>query len=229
MLLNYEVDPDLLLPLVPRGTELDRWDGAVLASLIGFRFTDTTVRGIPVPFHREFEEVNLRFYVRRERPDGMYRRGVVFIRELVPRRAVAWIARLAYGEPYVRVPMDHRIDRPQPTDPPRAVSYGWRHEGTRCELGGRIEEPPSTLTRPSEAEFITEHYWGYTRRRDGTTNEYRVTHPSWRVAPLRQARFTGDASRIYGEAWSRRLSEPPRSAFYAEGSEVAVFPGARIA
>ncbi len=35
---NYEVPPELLAPLVPRGTELDSWQGKVYVSLVGFLF-----------------------------------------------------------------------------------------------------------------------------------------------------------------------------------------------
>jgi uncharacterized protein YqjF (DUF2071 family) len=87
-MLNYEVDQSLLLPFVPSGTTLDQWEGKTYVSLVGFRFLKTRVLGLPVPFHTNFDEVNLRFYVRR-RIAGDVRRGVVFIREIVPRWAIA--------------------------------------------------------------------------------------------------------------------------------------------
>ena len=108
-MLNYEVSPALLRPRVPAGTELDSWNGATLASMVGLRFLDTRVMGIPVPGHRHFDEVNLRFYVRRRGEDGEWRRAVVFVRELVPRRAIALVARWCYHAPYVAVPMRHEI------------------------------------------------------------------------------------------------------------------------
>ena len=110
LLLNYECPASLLEPLVPKGTTLDPWPGTPLISLVGFMFRDTRVRGIALPGHRTFEEVNLRFYVRRETPDGEVRRAVVFIRELVPRRIIATVARVLYNEPYLAVPMSHRLD-----------------------------------------------------------------------------------------------------------------------
>lgn len=229
VLLNYEVEPDVLAPLVPRGTELDAWDGATLASMVGFRFLDTRLRGWAVPFHRFFEEVNLRFYVRRRGPDGAWRRGVVFVRELVPRRAVAWVARQVYNEPYLQVPMNHAIERAAAAPAPVDVRYGWVFQGVSFRLGGRVDQPPRPLDRPSEAEFITEHYWGYTRQRDGGTLEYEVEHPSWNVASLVDARLEGDTGVLYGPAWETILAGPPRSAFYADGSAIAVYPGRRLA
>ncbi len=109
VLLNYRCPAELLRPLVPAGTELDDWHGVPLVSLVGFRFLDTRVRGLGIPGHRSFEEVNLRFYVRREASDGV-RRGVVFIRELVPRSLVAAAARFLYNEPYQALPMVHDVD-----------------------------------------------------------------------------------------------------------------------
>jgi hypothetical protein len=108
-MLNYVVDPRLLAPLVPPATEIDFENGETFLSVVGFLFLDTRLLGLPIPLHRDFEEVNLRFYVRRKSADT-WRRGVVFIRELVPRRAIALIARTCYGENYIALPMKHDIE-----------------------------------------------------------------------------------------------------------------------
>ena len=228
VLLNYRIPDELVTPLVPAGTRLDRFEGALLASVVGFRFADTRVRGIPIPFHRRFEEVNLRFYVAREAPGADPKRGVVFVRELVPRRAIAWIANLVYHEPYRRAAMGHRILRPGPTRPPTRVEYRWSLGHGWCRLGGDLVTPPAPLAPGSEAEFVTEHYWGYNRQRDGATMEYQVTHPRWTVAPLGDARLIGDVAGSYGDRWAAVLTGPPASAYYATGSAVAVYPGHRI-
>ena len=65
-MLNYEIEPAVLAPFVPQGTELDSFDGKTFVSIVAFLFLDTRIGGIPIPFHRNFEEVNLRFYVRRK-------------------------------------------------------------------------------------------------------------------------------------------------------------------
>src|SRR5688500_11997503 len=191
-MLNYRVAPALLLPHVPAGTVLDSWEGATFLSVVGFLFRDTRLLGVPVPFHRHFEEVNLRCYVRRE-VDGEVRRAVTFLKELVPRRAIAAVARLAYNEPYAALPMRHRFGPvDSATAAPSEVEYGWRLGSDR----GRVAlEPVGAAQLPgagSEEEFITEHYWGYTRQRDGGTIEYRVAHPPWRVWQARNARLEGD-------------------------------------
>lgn len=223
LFLNYACPPELLRPLVPSGTGLDTWNGASVMSLVGFRFRDTRLRGLPIPFHRNFEEVNLRFYVTRPDQDGIARRAVVFIRELVPRFAIATIARWTYNEPYMAVPMAHRIDLREDTG--GTVEYSWRHRGDPFSMMGSVQGPAEPLAPGSEAEFITEHYWGYTRQRDGSTLEYQVEHPHWNVWTARSARFDGPAHQLYGVAFGKLLASPPQSAFVAVGSEVAVFPG----
>jgi len=223
VLLNYVCPPALLEPLVPAGTELDRWEGQTLVSLVGFLFSDTRLLGVPVPFHRTFEEVNLRFYVRRSAPEP--RRAVVFIRELVPRWAIAAVARSVYNEPYVALPMRHRWSL---TPDGGEVSYGWTHFGADFEMGAPVRGPAMPLARGSEAEFITEHYWGYTRQRDGGTLEYHVEHPPWHVWNAADSWFRGPAAALYGPDFGAVLAGTPRSAFVAVGSPVAVHHGRRL-
>ncbi|MEM1117278.1 MAG: DUF2071 domain-containing protein [Bacteroidota bacterium] len=226
LFLNYACPPEVLAPRVPAGTTLDLWQGEALCSLVGFRFRDTRLRGVPVPFHRHFEEVNLRFYVVRETPEGETRRAVVFVRELVPRWAIATVARVVYNEPYLAVPMSHRIA----LDPASGgeVTYRWTHEGTPYALRGTASGPARMAEAGTEAAFITEHYWGYTRQRDGGTLEYEVEHPSWPLWTLDEAHFEGPPAPLYGTAFADVLGGPPRSAFLAVGSEVAVHVGQRI-
>jgi uncharacterized protein len=221
VMLNYEVKPALLKPRVPEGTELDNWNGRTFVSVVGFRFLKTRLFGVPVPFHRDFDEVNLRFYVRRRAADG-WRRGVVFVREFVPRAALAAVARLAYGEPYKAVSMRHSVE------PERGrVSYEWRYGGQWCALrtgfGGDCR-----LARESSLEaFLVEHYWGYTARRGGGSNEYRVEHTPWKLwagtSPSLQCNLE-----VYGPDFVGPLSESPETAFVAEGSAVTVRWGVRV-
>ena len=181
---------------------------------------------MPIPGHRSFDEVNLRFYVRRVAEDGTLRRAVVFIRELVPRVAIATVARWLYNEPYLAVPMSHAIDLDAHAG--GAVSYRWRHRGRPFAIGASVSGPARPLAAGSEAEFITEHYWGYTRQRDGGTLEYEVAHPRWAVWTADTARFEGAADRLYGSAFAGVLAGPPQSAFVAVGSAVSVFRGRRL-
>lgn len=226
-LLNFEADPRVLRPLVPAGTELDPWDGRHLVSVVGFLFLDTRVLGVPVPGHRDFEEVNLRFYVRR-RVDGEWRRAVAFVREIVPRRAIAWTARALYGENYVAARMAHRIE-PGPGDWPRAVAYSWWTGGREQRLELVPAGAPHPAAPGSEEQFVVEHEWGCARRRGGGTTEYRVEHPPWRLDTAASARLLGDLQAVYGAAFAECLRAPPSSAFLADGSRVAVRRGRRLA
>lgn len=221
VMLSWDADPALLRPHVPAGTKLDEWSGRTLASVVGFRFLRTRLLGVPVPLHGAFDEVNLRFYVRRRGPEG-WRRGVVFIREIVPRAAVAALARLVYNEPYVVRRMRSRME-------PGAVEYAWREAGDWCALRARTEGEPRPIVPGSEEEFITEHYWGYTKQRDGGTVEYQVEHPSWRVWPATHAALDCDPVAVYGPDFGAMLSGPPTSAFVADGSAVVVHRARRIA
>lgn len=194
-------------------------------SLVGFHFADTRVLGLPIPWHRSFEEVNLRFYVRRRLPDSSVRRGVMFIREIVPRAAVAVVARWLYHEPYQTARMEHRISLDRVTG--GKLEYRWdRGEGMHS-ISARVAGPaPDQLEPGSEAEFITEHYWGYGRRRDGGTLEYRVRHPRWRVWEAISSTYTSPpGSELYPSGFAKILATEPRSAFVALGSEVSVYRG----
>ena len=213
-MINYQIDPELLHPLLPAGVELDRYGGVTYLSMVGFRFLDTRLRGVSVPFHRNFEEVNLRFYVRRQSPEG-WRRGVVFVKEIVPRRAVAAVARAAYEEPYVCLPMAHRIAWP-------VVRYQWRVAGCWNALQVRAMGQPALPAPGSAEDFIAAHYWGYTARRNGATSEYRVEHAPWRVWQVSDCSLDCDAAALYGPDFAEALARPPRSAFLAEGSPVQV-------
>ncbi len=229
-MLNYDVDPEILRPLVPSGTNLDTYEGRTLVSMVGFMFTDTRVRGVAIPFHRHFEEVNLRFYVRRD-AGGELRRGVVFVREIVPRRAIAAVARLFYGERYVAMPMEHAVvSTPVGTDgvEPVAVRYRWRPDERWNELSLVTRGRPATPVAGSEEEFVTEHYWGYARQRRGGTVEYRVEHPPWRVWRAADHHLDVDAAALYGARFAEALSRKAVSAFLAEGSAVVVRRGRRL-
>lgn len=226
VMLNYAVEPSLLEPLVPLGTQLDAWQGVTYVSLVGFLFADTRLLGVPIPWHRTFQEVNLRFYVRRTVGDEV-RRGVTFVREIVPRLAIATTARAIYNEPYVALPMRHAFGALRSDGVPASVEYGWRSSGGWCTLGAEPVGEGRPAQPGSEEEFITEHYWGYTRQRDGSTVEYRVEHPRWRVWAVATPKIVGGLSELYGAELAAVLTAPPRSAFLADGSPVVVYPPSR--
>lgn len=224
-MLSYEIDSAVLRPLVPRGVELDTWDGRYLVSVVGFQFLDTRLLGVPVPFHRNFDEINLRFYVRRRADEG-WRRGVVFVKEIVPRWPLAAVARVAYGEKYVARPMRHRIDlHDDSVTPDGVVEYSWRDAGAWHRVGATAEGGAQPLVEGSQEQFITEHYWGYAAQRGGGSVEYRVEHPSWQVWQARDPVLECDVEQVYGSPFVESLAAEPVSAFIADGSAVVVRRG----
>jgi uncharacterized protein YqjF (DUF2071 family) len=225
VMLNYEVDPGLLLKSIPAGTELDQWNGKTFLSLVGFRFLNTKVFGTPFPFHRNFEEVNLRFYVRRQEQEEI-RRGVVFIREIVPRWAIATVARTVYNENYVSLPMSHQIQTKDSSE--LVVEYTWKTGIRWNRIGLSVKGNPALPKAGSEEQFITEHYWGYAAQRDHGCTEYRVAHPAWGVWSGENVVVEGDMEELYGKELAAVLRNPPTSAFLADGSEVTVSRGRKL-
>jgi hypothetical protein len=223
---QYEVAPATLAPWLPSGTELDLYRGRCYVSLVGFLFDRVRVLGLPIPFHTRFEEVNLRFYIARTEPDGTRRRGVVFIREFVPRAAITLIANSLYEEPYATLPMRHSIaSKPDGLK----VSYSWLCSKTWYSLAVEADSTRQPIEPGSEAEFITEHYWGYTKRSCGNTSEYGVQHPRWQVYPVRNFAIQADFAALYGPVFASLNGQPPASILIAEGSEVTVSTGTRLA
>jgi uncharacterized protein len=225
VMLNYEVERTLLERYVPRGTVLDSFDGRTYVSLVAFQFRRTKLFGsLPIPFHANFAEVNLRFYVRRN-AGHEDRRGVVFIAEIVPRWAVAKIARFAYQENYFCLPTKHRVDMHGSV---KTAEYGWRLNGVWCKLSAQTSAGSAQPADGSLEQFITEHYWGYSAQRNGDALEYHVSHPPWNIWSSSAAGFEGDASELYGPELGKVLQRPPDSAFIADGSPVIVSKGTRI-
>ncbi len=216
---NYIVPPAILEPYLPYGTEIDLWNGNCYASMVGFMFLKTRVLGIPIAWHQDFEEVNLRFYVRRF-DAGVWKRGVVFISEIVPKPAISWVANTIYGENYTTCKMQHSWKF---TEKNGTVRYDWqRRNGPHNHISVVTAPLPSTLRAGSEAEFITEHYFGYAKVGPQRTNEYAVEHPRWDVYEVLDYDIQMDIKGLYGPEFVEVLSVPPASVFMAEGSAILV-------
>lgn len=229
VLLNYEIDPATLTPHIPIGTELDLFDGRALVSVVGFMFLNTKVLGVPIPFHVNFPEVNLRFYARRKDGDT-WKRGVVFVKEIVPRFAIATVARLMYNENYVSMPMRAVCKTDGDTlQHDSIVAYSWQDASKWNSVEARITGDAYTPSPDSEEGFIVEHYWGYTKQRDGGTMEYQVEHPRWKLWQTSEAALDCDVANVYGASFTDALAQKPRSAFVADGSEIVVRKGLRLA
>ena len=228
LMVNYAIDPAILKAHVPYGTELDTWNGTVYVSAVAFNFLNTKVKGIAIPFHRNFEEINLRFYVRRK--DGSeWKRGVVFLKEIVPKPAIALVARFLYNENYVALPTRHIIQSSEsPNYQALRVRYEWRFKGQRNFIEATGHGPPQPLEEGSEEQFISEHYWGYSMQKNGGTKEYEVEHPSWNTWNGIDTKVSIDVAGLYGAEFADALSQELTSVFIADGSAVTVSEGENI-
>jgi uncharacterized protein YqjF (DUF2071 family) len=222
---QYAVNPATLSPWLPAGVELDLYRGRCYVSLVGFLFDEVRVKGLRIPFHTRFEEINLRFYVRRIEADGTHKRGVVFVREFVPKSAITTIAKRIYEEPYATLPTRSSIES---TRQRLNVRYDWRYRKVWHSLAVEASSDSKPIAAGSEEEFITEHYWGYTKRKDGSTSAYEVEHPRWKVYPIVRYAIAADFAALYGPAFALLNQQSPASVLLAEGSAVAVHSGFRL-
>ena len=225
LMLNYEVDPEILKPYLPASTELDLWQGKALVSMVGFLFKNTRVFGVKWPLHVNFEEVNLRFYVRCF--DGTeWKRGAVFISELVPKPVIAITAKTIYNEPYRALPMRHSIE--ESGNAQTRFLYEWKVKSQWNKLGATVDNVTKPIEPNSPEEFIFEHYWGYNKLRSGQTLEYAVEHVSWHIRDVKDCVFEADIAELYGSEFVPYLSVKPYSAFFADGSDIVVRVAGKI-
>ncbi|WP_028890097.1 YqjF family protein [Tenacibaculum ovolyticum] len=217
VMINYEVNPEILQKYVPNGTELDFFNDKCYVSVIGFMFLDTKILGMKIPFHRNFEEVNLRFYVKRK-VNNEYKRGVVFIKEIVPKSAITFVANTIYNENYETLPMKHVWEE---SDEKLKVSYQWKKAKKWNEISVEVSNILCGVEENSEAEFIAEHYWGYAKNKNITT-EYEVKHPKWKQYLVEDYKVAIDFLATYGKCFEELENQKPTSVFLMEGSEISV-------
>lgn len=215
---NYVIDKRYLTEFIPVGTELDLWNEKCIISLVGFMFKNTKILGIKIPYHIDFEEVNLRFYVKRLE-HGEWKRGVVFIKEIVPKRALTFVANTVYNENYETMPMSHKWIENEDL---RIVEYKWTKHGKENKFQLTASRDSFEIVSGSETEFITEHYWGYAKVNSEKSNEYEVTHPKWKAYKVKEYRIDVDFGKVYGEKFDFLNSVKPNSIMLAEGSEITV-------
>ncbi len=225
LMVNYQVDPLILKPFLPPGTELDLWQGKALVSMVGFMFLNTSVLGVRWPFHINFEEVNLRFYVRHF--DGsVWKRGAVFVSEIVPKPIIAFFANTLYKEHYSAMPMRHSVV--QEDEGFTRYLYEWKKRGNWNKLGATVANDFADIKPGTEEEFIFEHYWGYNTLNPNTTMQYQVEHISWQTATCSNYIFEAEIAALYGKAFEPFLSAKPHSVFFAKGSRIGVRIGEKI-
>nr|WP_192500748.1 DUF2071 domain-containing protein [Flavobacterium sp. PL002] len=217
-LINYEVDAKLLEHYIPKGTEIELYNGKCYVSLVGFMFENVKILGFKIPFHVNFEEVNLRFYVKRFE-DGKWKRGVVFIKEIVPKPALTFVANTVYKEHYQTLPMKHSVTQNNESN---NYEYQWKTNGKWNSMLIETEKKALDIAIDSEAEFITEHYFGYTKITDNKTFEYEVKHPRWKQLKVKKHKIDVDFNATYGNEFDFLKNSIPTSVLFAKGSEISV-------
>jgi uncharacterized protein YqjF (DUF2071 family) len=215
-IINYEINPNIILKYLPEGTELDFYKGKCYVSLVGFMFLNTKLLGLPIPFHRNFEEVNLRFYVKKKE-NGVWKRGVAFIKEIVPKPALSFVANSVYKENYHTMPMKNLIHEGEDE---LLIRYSWKDKSWHS-IQVTAESTARSMEVGSEFEFITEHYWGFTRK-EGRTSEYEVCHPKWDYYLVKDYQLEIHFDKIYGKDFEELDHQNPISVMLAEGSEIEV-------
>lgn len=217
VMMNFVVSEEVLKPYLPKDVELDAFEGKCYVSFVAFHFLNTKVKGIGFPFHKDFAEINLRFYVRYNNA-GEIKRGVVFISELVPKPMIAWVAKLLYKEKYAYAPIKSKVEQTNLRFLHFEWGKQWQHE-LKVETATSVQP----ITPGSKEEFIFEHYWGYTSLSSFSTGEYSVEHPRWNIYPVTNFSYTIDFQQLYGDAFAFLNEVQPDSLFVAEGSEVSVY------
>jgi uncharacterized protein YqjF (DUF2071 family) len=218
IMVNYEIDPKYLTPYLPKGVNLDYYNGKTYISLVGFLFKDSSLFKIPIPLFGTFEEINLRFYVTRKIGNEV-KRGVVFINETVPNKTVAWVANKLYKEHYTSIPTKHKwkIDAKY-----KEIEYQWMVNKKWNRLKVIANTNALKMKVGSIEEFIFEHYFGYTKVNTTQSIEYKVNHPSWYVNEIKDYTVNCDFCDFYGKNFEILNSTKSHSIMLAEGSAVSI-------
>jgi len=214
---NYEVEPSLLQPYLPNGVELDFYQNKTYVSLVGFMFKNTSLFGIPIPFFGSFEEINLRFYVRKVEGRKI-KKGVVFINETVPFKIVAFLANKLFKEHYISIPTTSAINIVENKN----IQYDWKQKDTWNSILVCAETEKFKIEASTIEEFIFERYFGFTKLNHKLTQEYRINHPNWMTNKIISAEVKCDFENMYGKPFASLNDTLPDSVLLAEGSSISV-------
>ena len=214
---NYEIEPSALAPYLPKGVELDYYNNKTYVSLVGFMFKNTRLFGVPIPFFGSFEEINLRFYVKKVE-NRKIKKGVVFINETVPFKIVALLANKLYKEHYISIPTKNSIDITENKD----IKYEWKINNRWNSLAVKSDTNKYKIEQGTIEEFIFERYFGFTKLSDISTQEYQIHHPKWMTHEILNTHIDCDFRSMYGEAFAGLENQTPDSIIIAEGSLVSV-------
>jgi len=215
---NYIVPQELLLPFLPYKTELNLFGGEAYVSLVGLMFLNTKVFGISVPLHENFEEVNLRFYVKYN-DHGTWKKGVVFIKEIVPKRAVSFIANNVYGENYETMRMKHFH---QDNGDNLSVGYEWKFNNQWNKISAIAEKRAKKIIPDTCECFFADHYWGFTKYSNTKTYYYNIEHPVWQTFKVISHDIQCDFGALYGDGFSFLNHQKPKQVLMTKGSQINI-------
>jgi len=219
ILANYIVPKELLLPYLPFKTELDFFEGNAYVSLVGFQFLNTKVFGFSVPMHVNFEKVNFRFYVKYN-DHGFIKRGVVFIKEIVPKIGISLIVNNFYTEKYATMNMKHfNMDNGENLE----AGYEWSYKNKWNKLSAVANKRSKKILRDSCESFFTDHYWYYLKMSNARTYEYNIEHTPWETLKVASYNVECDFKAIYGEEFAFLNNTDPVTVLMTKGSEIRIY------
>lgn len=216
ILITYDVDPGMLQPYIPEGLEADTINGRGFVSLVAFDFLDTKVKGLKIPFHVNFPEINLRIYVKNKE-----KRGVVFVREFVPKTVIPLIANTIYNENYKAIKMKSSVEK----NGAIFINHTIEINKQEFHINLQAENKPYLPPADSTEHFFKEHEWGFGTSKAGKPLIYKVEHPFWNICPIRKYEHNFDFGVVYGKYWESLNNNAPYNITYALGSEIKVFEG----
>ena len=130
-----------------------------------------------------------------------------------------------YKEHYQTLPMQHSKTENENS---KDFVYQWKTQNKLNIILVETEKNPIEIEVGSEAEFITEHYFGYTKVNEATTFEYEVKHPRWVQFQVLNHKIDVDFETNYGSEFEFLNNTQPVSVMLAKGSEISVEPKKRI-
>lgn len=204
--LHWRVDPDVVAPLLPPGTEPDLVDGTTWIGVVGLRMTDLRVGPVPYP---SFLELNIRLYS----CGTSGQRAVVFRAMEASEPVFAAASRSSTRLPYTWAAMRF-------THAGRRIGFATRRRLPRPSgTGLRFEvEYDAAPHEPSATEAALTARWSLHQRWYGPTLRWPVTHPAW---PLHRGRLvTWHDEGLLAAVGLPTLSDPPESVLYSPATTV---------
>ncbi len=217
---NFQIDQRILQPLVPKGLELDFFNGETYVSLIAMMLRNVKAWGLPFSIIPSSPELSLRFYVRRP-GDGESAKGTCLIKDYISGSTAAWYLESQFKSDFSKLKMKYKNSGFGEHETPE-VEYQWKVDDHWNKLRVRARSRIHKTERASKVGFILDHFT-YFGTYKGRTLAYRVERPTWNIWDAAQANFTCDVKRLFGDAFVKPLSKRPASVFVTAGSPVTIY------